>query len=308
MLKKLLLAGVAITMVAGVAQAKDLNKIGVSLGSMGNPFFVALANGATAQAKESNPKAEVTALGYDYDLGKQFTQIDNFIAAGDDLILLNPGDPVAIAPAIKRAQAAGVPVVAVDTAAQGADATVTTDNVKAGELACQYLVDKLGGKGNVVIVNGPHVSAVIDRVKGCHNVLDKQSGIKILSDDQDAHGSRDGGLAVMQGLLTRFDKIDGVFGINDPTSIGADLAAKQLNRKEMIITSVDGAPDIVAALEGDTLIQASAAQDPFGMAKKATEVGIGIINGKKPEQDPILIPPTLVTRDNVKDYKGWTGH
>uniref|UniRef100_UPI00286825B9 substrate-binding domain-containing protein n=1 Tax=Brevibacillus agri TaxID=51101 RepID=UPI00286825B9 len=83
-----------------------------------------------------------------------------------------------IGPAIKKAQAAGIVVVAVDTAAEGADATVTTNNVQAGEISCQYIVDKLGGKGDVIIENGPQVSAVIDRVTGCKNVFGKNAGIK----------------------------------------------------------------------------------------------------------------------------------
>lgn len=107
--------------------------------------------------------------------------------------------------------------------------TVQTNNVQAGQIAYQFIVDKLGGKGNVIIQNGPQVSAVTDRVKGCKEVFAKNPGIKILSDDQDAKGSRDGGLNVMQGHLTRFDKIDAVFTINDPQAIGTDLAAKQLN-------------------------------------------------------------------------------
>ena len=105
-------------------------------------------------------------VGYDYDLGKQFTQIDNFIAAGVDFIILNPGDAKAITPAIKKAQAAGIPVVAVDTVAEGADAAVTTDNVQAGVIAGQYIADRLKGKGDIVIENGPQVSSVIDRVDG----------------------------------------------------------------------------------------------------------------------------------------------
>ena len=170
---------------------------------------------------------KVTTVGFEYDLGKQVTQIDNFIAAGVDLILLNPGDPKAIGPAIKKAQAAGIVVVAVDTAAEGADATVTTNNVQAGEISCQYIVDKLGGKGDVIIENGPQVSAVIDRVVGCKNVFGKNPGIKVLSSDQDAKGSREGGLTVAQGYLTRFPKIDAIFAINDPQAIGTDLAARQ---------------------------------------------------------------------------------
>jgi ribose transport system substrate-binding protein len=308
MLKKILLAGAALCMTAGIASAKELKSIGISLGSMGNPFFVALAKGAEFEAKKTNPNVKVTTVGFDYDLGKQNTQIDNFIAAGVDLILLNPGDPNAIEPAIRRAQAVGIKVVAVDTAAKGADATVTTNNVQAGEIACQFLVDKLHGKGDVLIVNGPQVSSVIDRVRGCKDVFSKTPGIKILSFDQDAKGSRDGGLAIGQALLTRFPHVDGVFAINDPTAIGVSLAAKQLNRTNFPITSVDGAPDIEAALKdpNSPQIQASASQDPFYMARRAVQLGIDLLNGKKPEHDPTLLNSVLVTRDNVKDYKGWT--
>src|ERR1700749_4806745 len=151
MLKTILLAGAAMLIGTTAATAKDLKSIGISLGSMGNPFFVALAKGAEFEAKKTNPNVKVTAVGYEYDLGKQATQIDNVLAAGVDLILLNPGDPKAVGPAIKKAQAAGVLVVALDTAAEGADATVTTKNVQPGEISCQYIVDKLGGKGNVII-------------------------------------------------------------------------------------------------------------------------------------------------------------
>jgi ribose transport system substrate-binding protein len=308
MFKKALLAGAALALSLGTAQAKELKSIGVSLGSMGNPFFVALANGATAQAKAINPNVKVTAVGFEYDLNKQVEQINNFIAAGVDMILLNPGDPKAITPAIKRAQAAGIIVMAVDTAAEGADATVTTNNVQAGEIACQYIVDKLGGKGDVIIQNGPQVSAVIDRVNGCKAVFAKAPGIKVLNDDQDAKGSREGGLNVMQGHLTRFSKIDAVFAINDPQAIGTDLAAKQAGRNNIIITAVDGAPDIEASLKDpkSPMIQASASQDPYAMAQLAVRIGNDILNGKKPEKQITLMPSNLVTRENVGQYKGWS--
>lgn len=308
-MKKMLLAAVeAAALVASPAYAKELKSIGISLGSLGNPFFVALSKGAESQAKAINPNVKVTTVGFDYDLGKQVTQIDNFIAAGVDMILLNPGDKDALEPAIKKAQAAGIVVVAVDTAAKGADLTVTTNNVQAGEIACQYIVDKLSGKGNVVIENGPQVSAVVDRVNGCKAVFAKAPGIKVLSDDQDGKGSRDGGMAVAQGYLTRFAKIDAIFTINDPQAIGTDLAAKQLNRTGIIITSVDGAPDIEAALKDPNApqIQASASQDPFAMAQLAVKLGNEQLQGKKPEQQITLLPSKLITRENVAENKGWT--
>ena len=306
MLRTLLLAGTTLLLAAGAAPAKELKSVGVTLGSLGNPFFVTLAKGAEAKAKEINPSVKVTATSADYDLNKQFNQIDNFIASGANLILLNAADPKAIISAVKRAQQAGIVVVAVDVAAAGADATVQTNNVQAGEISCQYLADKIGGKGNVIIENGPQVSAVIDRVNGCKSVLKKHPEIKILSDDQDGKGSREGGLNVMQGYLTRFPDIAGVFTINDPQAIGSDLAARQLNRKGIVITSVDGAPDIEAALKSDSLIAASASQDPYAMAQQAIAVGYDIMNGKKPQNPMILMPSTLITRENVNDYKGWS--
>nr|WP_238137018.1 ABC transporter substrate-binding protein [Variovorax sp. JS1663] len=287
------------------AQNKQIKSVGITLGSMGNPFFVSLAKGAEAKVKQYNPSAKVNALSADYDLNKQFSQIDGFIASGVDMILVNAIDAKAIEPALQKAKKAGIVVVGVDVAANGADATVQTNNVQAGEIACQYIVEKLGGKGNVIIQNGPQVSAVIDRVNGCKSVLKKSPDIKILSDDQDAKGSREGGLNVMQNHLTRFPKVDAVFAINDPQAIGTDLAARQLNRKNIIITSVDGAPDIETALKSDTQVQASASQDPYMIAQKAVEIGQDIMNGKKPADPMTLLPSTLITRTNVKDYKGW---
>ncbi|PUB48195.1 ABC transporter substrate-binding protein [Pseudomonas sp. GV047] len=288
------------------AEARELKALGISMGSLGNPYFVTLADGATARAKELNPNVKVTSVSADYDLSKQFSQIDNFVSSKVDLILINAVDPSAMASAIKKARDAGIVVVAVDVDAKGVNATVQTDNVEAGKLACQYLVDKLAGKGNVIIQNGPQVTAVTDRVKGCKAALAGAPEIKVLSDDQDGKGSREGGLNVMQGYLTRFPKIDGLFAINDPQAIGSDLAAKQLKRSGIIITSVDGAPDIENALKTDTQIQASASQDPWAMAQTAVNVGNDLLNDKAPAEAVTLLTPKLITRDNVGTYSGWS--
>lgn len=300
----------SLAVLAGLASpvmAKDLTSVGISVGSLGNPFFVATIKGIEDKAKAINPNVKITSVSSDYDLNKQFTQVDNFIASGVNVLMINAVDPIAVEPSVKRAQAAGMVVAAFDVAAAGADVTVMTDNIKAGEIACQYIVDHLKGKGDVLIVNGPQVSSVTDRVKGCKAVFEKNPGIKVLSDNQDAKGSRDGGFAVTQSLLTRFPKVDAIFAINDPTAIGANLAAKQLNRNEFIITAVDGAPDIEAELKsGNSLIKASASQDPYVMAGQSLELAAGILNGKKPEKNVILLDPKLITSENVGQYKGWT--
>jgi ribose transport system substrate-binding protein len=294
---------------AGPAFAeKSLNSVAVTVGDLGNPFFVQIAHGAQDQGKKFNPSVKFTAQSSNYDVNNQANQIDNFISGSDQLLILNAADSKGIAPAVIRAKAAGLTVVAVDVAADGGvDATVTSNNKQAGELAAQYLADRLKGKGQVVIVNGPPVSSIQDRVAGFLEVMKKYPGIKILSQDQNAGGSRDGGLRVMTDLLTAFPKIDAVFSINDPQAVGCDLAAKQAGRKDFFIVSVDGAPEVVPFLKDPTsLIAATAAQDPYTMSEKAVTIGYDIINGKKPASPLTLIPVQLITKDNVNSYQGWT--
>jgi len=302
-----LLTATMITL-APLAQAKELKAIGVTVGDLANPFFVQITKGAEMKARElAGDKVNVTLVSSGYDLGQQVGQIDNFIAAKVDMIILNAADSKGIAPAVKRAQAAGIVVVAVDVAAEGADATITSNNTQAGEMACQYISDKLKGKGQVVIVNGPPVSAVQNRVEGCMTELKKHPAIKLLSYNQNAKGSREGGLEIMTALLAANPHIDAVFAINDPTAIGADLAAKQAQRKEFFIVGVDGSPDGEEALKrANSLFVATPAQDPQVMAAKAVEIGYDILQGKPAPKAPILIPVKLIDRHNVADYKGWT--
>jgi ribose transport system substrate-binding protein len=290
------------------AAEKELKSVGVTVGDLGNPFFVQIARGAEKQAKGVNPNVKFTSLSSNYDVNNQTNQMDNLVSSGVNLILLGAADSKGIAPAVKRAKAAGSVVVAVDVGAEGGvDATVMSDNRQAGQQAAQYIVDKIKGKGQVVIVNGPPVTSVQDRVAGALDVFKKNPDIKILSQDQNAGGSRDGGLRVMTDLLTAFPKIDAVFAINDPTGIGCDLAAKQAQRNDFFIVGVDGSPDGVAALKAkNSLFEATPAQDPYAMAEKAVEVGAEILQGKKPEKDTILVPVKLITRENVNDYQGWT--
>ncbi len=303
---KTLAASLMIAM-APFVQAKDLKSIGVTVGDLSNPFFVQIAKGAELKAKElAGDDVKITSASSGYDLGQQVTQIDNFIAAKTDMIILNAADSKGIGPAVKRARDAGIVVVAVDVAADGADATVTSNNYQAGEIACQVIVDKLKGKGDVIIINGPPVSAVADRVKGCKDVFAKNKDIKILSDNQNAKGSREGGLEVMTSLLTAHPKIDAVFAINDPSAIGAELAAKQAQRSEFFIMGVDGSPDSEEALKREGLFTGTPAQDPQVMASRAVEIGYDILQGKEAPKEPVLIPVKLIDKSNIKDYKGWT--
>lgn len=285
-----------------------LRSVGVTVGDLSNPFFVVMGKGAEAEAKKlGGDDVKVTVVSSGYDVNQQTNQLENFVAANTDLIILNAADSQGIKPAVDNARRAGKVVIAVDTAVDAdVDATVTTNNVQAGEVSCQYIADRLKGQGNIVIVNGPPVASVIQRVEGCDKVLAKYPNIKVLSRDQNAEGSREGGLRVMTDLLTTFPKIDAVFAINDPSGTGVDLAASQAQRKEFFIVGVDGAPEAIKAIASEnSLYAATATQNPRGMTETAVRVGNDILNGKKPETSTILLPVTLITRENVSTAKGW---
>src|ERR1700693_6365397 len=175
----------AISLTTPLFAQKKLNVVAVTVGDLGNPFFVQIAHGAETAAKKINPSVKFQSESSNYDVNNQTNQLDNFIANGANLILLNAADSKGIAPAVLRAKAAGVTVVAVDVGAEGGvDATVTSNNKQAGQLDGKLVADRLKGKGQIVIVNGPPVSAVTDRVAGFLEEIKKSPDNKILSQDQ----------------------------------------------------------------------------------------------------------------------------
>lgn len=294
-------------MAPGSAEARDLKAIGVLVGDLGNPFFAELGRGVeTAAHTLAGGDIGVTVRSSGYDLDRQSAQIDDFIKDGIDILILNAVDTTKIEPAVLRARATGMVVVATDVKAAGASATVTSDNRQAGKLACRYMAERLGGKGSVLILNGPPVSSVIERVAGCRSELMASAGITVLPDDEDCGGSLDGGLACMTAMMVKHPHIDGVFTINDPTATGANIAADRAGRKEFFIVSVDGSPVAVDLLrEEGTRFAATVAQNPRGMAELAVEMGIALFRGEQPAKTLIEMPVTLMTADKARDYTGW---
>jgi ribose transport system substrate-binding protein len=282
---------------------KQIKTIGLTVQAISNPFFVAIQHGAEAEAKKIG--ATVIMEDANHDIGKQSDEIDDFIQKQVDLILLNAVDSAGIAPAVKRAVAAGIPVVAVDVGADGGvAATVASDNVAAGRLACQYMSDRLKGQGKIAIVDGPPVTAVIDRVKGCKEVLTKNPGLQVVA-TQVGTGDRDKGLELGTNILTANPRLDAIFAINDPTALGVELAAQQAKRSNLFIIAVDGSPDAVTALKQKGLFAATAAQSPYDIARTGVQIGEKVVAGEKLTLTNVKVPVSLVTQDNVNNYTGW---
>jgi ribose transport system substrate-binding protein len=292
---------------AGVANAsspKKIASIGLMVQDMSNPFFSAMERGAKRAAKSIG--ATVNTQDAQLDLANQNTQIDAFIQQGVNLIVISAVDESGIEPAIARAKQAGIIVIAVDTPAKGADAVVMTDAVQAGEKSCDYLFTKLGGQGNVLLVDGTPIQTIIDRINGCKKVAKKYPGIKIVG-QQASKNDRASGLMVTTDMLTANPGVKGIFGMNDPSALGAVLAVEQAGKSSnIIVTGVDGSPEGVAELKrkGSPFI-GTATQNPGAMVEKAVAIASDMLNGKQPAEKTILIPSVLVTRDSVGQYPGW---
>ena len=276
--------------------------VGVSVSDLGNPYFVKIAEGAEAEARElEGDDVRFMLRSSAYDLPRQMQQMDDFIAADVDLILLIAANYSGIEPSIEKARAAGIPVLAVDVKARGADVTVTTDNRQAGAIACDYLAGALNHGGKVVIVNGPPVSSIEARVEGCLEQLQQYPDIEVLASNNNAGASRLGGLEVMTHLLAEFPEIDGVFAINDPSALGAEQAAQMAGRP-LLITSVDGAPIAIERMkQADSLLIGSAAQLPEQMARMAIRLGYQLLQGEQPEKLQIQIPSYVIHSGNLPE-------
>ena len=170
----------------------------------------------------------------------------------------------------------------------------------------EHIAERLKGQGKVIIVSGPMVTAITDRLAGCMGQLGRYQGIQVLSSDTNGGGSSEGGFAKMTDLLTLYPHIDAVFTINDPTALGVEQAALQAGRHEFFIVGIDGAPKVKARLRDPaSLIVGTVAQKPDRMAQLAVEAGYALVRNKPVTKRIVLIPGELLTRDAPLKSSDW---
>lgn len=257
-----------------VKKAKKDVKVGVSLSTLSNPFFVNLKKGIDADAKAAGSKVET--FDAQNDSAKQNNQISDLITKKVDVIIVNPVDSDAIVPAIKKANNAGIPVIACDRGSNGGKllTTVASDNVKAGKMAAQYLYELVGKDAKVAELEGtPGADAAVQRGKGFNNEI---KGKLNLVTKQSANFDRAKGLSTMQNILQAHGDIKGVFAQNDEMALGAVKAIKD---KDIKIVSVDGTPDGLAAVKNGT-IDGIVAQEPEQEGKLALKAAYNYYQGK----------------------------
>jgi ribose transport system substrate-binding protein len=288
----LLTAVLVVGLIAGCSSESSLEQqekgqddsvtIGFSISTLNNPFFVSLKEGAEQAAEEAGAKL-IVADAQD-DSAKQLNDVEDLIQKKVDILLINPTDSHAVSSAVESANQAGIPVITVDRESEGGEtvAHIASDNVSGGKMAGEYILEQLGGKGNIVELEGiPGTSAARDRGKGFHEAVDGKSGVKVVA-SQPADFNRAKGLNVMENILQSHKDIQAVFAHNDEMALGA-LEAIQAAKKDILVVGFDAIEDAVKAVEkGD--MAATIAQKPEEMGRVAAEVAVKAAKGEKVEK------------------------
>lgn len=267
---------------ANKSTTEGSKKIGMVISTLNNPFFVSMKEGAEKKAKELG--YEVIILDSQNDASKERSNVEDLVQQGIAVLIINPTDSDAVANSISVAKDKNIPVITVDRAANGVDVSchIASDNVAGGKLAGQFILDTLGGKANIVELQGiPGASATRDRGKGFHEVVDAKDGVKVVA-SQAADFDRQKGLNVMENIIQANPNFDAVFAHNDEMALGAIKALTAANKKVLVV-GFDGTPDAVTAVQNGEMA-ATIAQQPDVMGSLAVENAVKFIKGEQVEK------------------------
>lgn len=271
----------------GDDKAKDTKKtdcdfkIGMSVSTLNNPFFVTLSDGAKAEAKDE--KVDLTVVDAQDNASKQASDVEDLIQQDVDLIIINPTDSKAVASAVESANNANIPVITVDRVSEGGDVIshIASDNKEGGKMATAYLQEVIGEGAKVAQLEGvAGSSAATDRGAGFEEVAKK--GFDVVA-SQTANFNRAEGLTVMENILQSNGDIKGVFAQNDEMALGA-IEAIEASGKDIKVVGFDATDDGVQAVKDGKMI-ATIAQKPTEIGKTAIETAVKSLNGEKVEKD-----------------------
>jgi ribose transport system substrate-binding protein len=291
-MKKLIAAAAAVVAVVGLAGCSaggggsdpEALTIGISMSTLENPFFGTVKDGAVAYADELGIKTLVADA--QNDTQKQLNDVQDLITKGADYIILNPVEPESATAIVELANDRNIPIITLDRSSSGGDVAshIASDNVEGGRLICEWLGDKLGGEGQLAVLEGiSGTSPELDRDEGCNAALEAFPGIEEVA-SQPADWDREKGYTVTQNLLQANPALTAVFGRNDLAALGAVEALKQAGKlQDVTVISFDGITDALESIKAGEL-SATVVQDPILMGQTAVDTAIALSEGKTVEK------------------------
>lgn len=275
----------------------DTTRIGVSVYDMSS-FITAGKEGMEAYAEDNN--IELVWNSANLDVSTQASQVDSMINQGVDAIIVVPVQADSLGPQVSAAKAKGIPLVPVNAALDSPDvaASVQPDDVAAGAQEMQMMADRLGGRGNIVVLQGPlGQSGELDRSKGIEQTLAKYPEIKILAKDT-ANWKRDEAVNKMKNWISGFGtQIDGVVAQNDDMGLGALQALKEAGRTGVPVVGIDGIEDGLNAVKSGEFIGTSLQNGTVELAA-GLAVANALVKGEEVNTKPVYVMPAI-TKENV---------
>jgi ribose transport system substrate-binding protein len=297
----------AASLVCSSAMAQETIKIGVSIPSADHGW----TGGIDFFAQESKKRLESTYKNIQVIIktatgaSDQANSLEDLVATQQiNALVILPYESAPLTDPVREVKKKGIFVTVVDRALTDSsiqDLYVAGDNPGMGKIAAQYLIEKLGGKGNIVVLRG--LPTVIDNQRfDTFMGLIKNTNIKVL-DSKYANWNRDDGFKVMQDFLTRFPKIDAVWAQDDDIALGVLDALRQAKReKEMFVVGGGGMKEVIKRVENkDTLVPVDIVYTP-SMIANAIEITALHFIAKLPVNGTYILDSPLVTPENAAQY------
>jgi ribose transport system substrate-binding protein len=257
--------------------------------TLNNPFFIEMQKGAAEAAQKLGVELIVQAADREIDVERQMQIIENLIERKVSALCIAPSGSREIVPVVVKANKAGIPVLIVDTrvdekalaAANGKIATfIGSDNYDGGKLAGAFVVEKLGGKGSVAVLEGiPGHETGDQRLRGFREAVAKAPGIKIVA-SQPANWERDQGFNVFQNILQANPDVSALFACNDLMALGATEAIAAARKTgKIVVVGFDAQPEAREAIKKGAMA-ATVAQFPARMGSTAVENAAKLLRGE----------------------------
>lgn len=284
----------------GDGSAEGPLTIGVSVYDMSS-FITQGQEGMEAYAAEND--IDLLWNSAKLDVSQQASQIQQYVDQKVDAIVVVPVQADSLAPQLAAAAAADIPVIAVNAALSDTAnlaSSVLPDDIAAGEQEMTMMAEELGGKGKIVVLQGPlGQSAEVDRTKGIENVLAKNPDIEVLAQDT-ANWTRDEAVNKVKNWISAFgDEISGVVAENDDMALGALQALREANM-DIPVVGIDGIEDGLNAVKDGSLIGSSLQHGRVELAA-GLAVAARAAKGEPVEKLYTYVMPA-VTQDNVDDF------
>lgn len=272
-----------------------------------NIFYDAISKGLKEGVDASGGELLITNSGG--DLKKELAAVENFLSQEIDVLFISMSDPVGSMEAIRKANEAGVPVIAValgpDPAEEADIVTfIRSNDYKAASEVAEYILEQIGHKGDVVLADGPQVSVVLERMKAYKDVIAKYPDVKIAGQAMKEEVTIPANATMIENLLTAAPEAVAVF---DYAGYGIPAAATvlpNLGREDVWVGEIDGIPEEIELLASGAVKGATAQQQPYLFGKEAVDAWLKYcVDPNTTDIPPITeVPTLLITNENAKDF------